>query len=169
MRRDSLWNKHRRGGVSHIIATILLVAISVITATVVFAAVQRFTNTTQAPPIAVGTTSTVYDDHVVISVVSGVAPVDKCYVILKNSGGLSVEGYNYKLPDIQANSTSAPLPDRNITWVDNNENGKLDPGDSFWINIESTTGNELGRGEYTFIVIKDSLQIIVQPFKIGNE
>ena len=149
--------KDKKEGVSAVIAVILMVAITVVLAAVLFVMVQRFTQTQSeiVTPLGIGAVQT-NSTHWSIPIQSN--SVDAATTSFQlQKGGVGVGG-NYTVSD--ATTVKATSWDSNaaIQWFDNDQNDKISPGDT--IVVKKPSG---ASGDYTFIATNTGTQVISVP------
>ena len=121
------------GGVSPVIATILMVAITVVLAATLYLMIgnmniQRNSNTT--PPISLVPTKN-GNHNWTLQVASGkISPIDMKYSILTRNYTYVIIGADFPLKS-GVNDTNG------ITWVDANGDGAFDTGDTVLVNSNS--------------------------------
>ncbi len=143
----------KKEGVSAVIAVILMVAITVVLAAVLFVMVQRFTQTQSeiVTPLGVGAVQT-NSTHWSIPIQSN--SVDAATTSFQlQKGGVLVSGYNVN----DATTVKATSWDSNATiqWFDNDQNDKISPGDT--IVVKKPSG---ATGDYLFIATNTGTQVI---------
>ena len=144
-----MYKKTEKEAVSPVIAVILMVAITVVLAAVLFVMVQQYTEQGESIVVPLGvSTATGNATHWVLSITSNDADYNTTTSQLQK-GGIAVSGYTTLTRQTTGN------PGQVMTWYDNDLNWKVSPGDS--ISIEKPSG---ATGDYVFLMLTEGSKII---------
>jgi flagellin-like protein len=128
--------KEEEEGVSPVIATILMVAITVVLAATLYLMVgnmggqQNVTPPIQFNPKKTGTTNWSLDVSA-----NSLRPIDLKYAIQKADGSYIVTGAQFP-------TTSGSQDANGVTWYDGNQDGKVDTGDTISINNSGVSSGD---------------------------
>lgn len=144
--------KKGKEAVSPVIAVILMVAITVVLAAVLFVMVSELTDRDVGTELALGRREGAHtDEYWVVEVVERSAHMDGIYFQLQEDGAALYSNTSYEARVLPTSGDNATVPSENrpIVWIDNDNNEALNGGDRIRISKE---GLEVGR--YQFLALK---------------